>query len=60
VNCGKHIAALDKRDAADAVSAENNPPFEFTSGTIKHVTVNVSGEHYVDLDLEAIGMMNRD
>jgi arylsulfatase A-like enzyme len=48
------------RDSADAVSKEYRPPFEFTGGAIKNVTVNVSGEHYVDLELEAIAMMKRD
>jgi arylsulfatase len=48
------------RDSADSVSEEYKPPFEFTGGTIKNVTVNVSGEDYVDLELEAIGMMKRD
>ena len=48
------------RDSADAVSEEYKPPFEFTGGAIKNVTVNVSGEHYVDLELEALAMMKRD
>jgi len=48
------------RDSADSVSEEYTPPFEFTGGDIKQVTVNVSGDHYVDLELEAIGMMKRD
>jgi arylsulfatase len=48
------------RDSADAVSVEYKPPFEFTGGTIKKVTINVSGDHYVDLELEAIAMMKRD
>jgi arylsulfatase len=48
------------RDSADAVSEEYKPPFEFTGGTIKHVTINVSGEHFVDLELEALAMMKRD
>jgi arylsulfatase len=48
------------RDSADSVSEEYKPPFEFTGGTISNVTVNVSGEHYVDLELEALAMMKRD
>ena len=35
-------------------------PWAFSSGTIKQVVVDVSGEAYVDLEKEAIGMMKRD
>jgi arylsulfatase len=35
-------------------------PFEFAGGTISEVIVDVSGEPYVDLELEAFGMMKRD
>ena len=35
-------------------------PFPFRGGTIKEVIVDVSGEPYVDLELEAMGMMARD
>ena len=35
-------------------------PFEFTGGTISEVIVDVSGEQYVNLELEALGMQKRD
>jgi arylsulfatase len=35
-------------------------PWAFSGGTIKQVVVDVSGEAYVDLEKEAIGMMKRD
>ena len=35
-------------------------PFAFTGGTIKEAVVDVSGERYVDLELEALAMMKRE
>jgi hypothetical protein len=35
-------------------------PWAFTGGTIDRVVVDVSGEAYLDLEKEAIGMMKRD
>jgi arylsulfatase len=35
-------------------------PWAFTGGTIKHVAVDVSGEHYVDLEREAVAMLARE
>jgi arylsulfatase len=35
-------------------------PFAFTGGTIKEAIVDVSGEQYVDLELEALAMMKRE
>ena len=35
-------------------------PWSFVGGTIQRVIVDVSGEAYADLELEAIGMMSRD
>jgi arylsulfatase A-like enzyme len=35
-------------------------PYAFTGGTIKEAIVDVSGEHYVDLELEALAMMKRE
>ena len=35
-------------------------PFAFTGGTIKEAVVDVSGDHYVDLELEALAMMKRE
>ncbi|MFC7101102.1 hypothetical protein ACFQQB_11850 [Nonomuraea rubra] len=48
------------RDSADPVSSDYSAPFPFTGGTINKVTVNVSGEHYVDHDLEGLAMLARD
>jgi hypothetical protein len=35
-------------------------PYAFTGGTIKEAIVDVSGDHYVDLELEAMAMMKRE
>jgi arylsulfatase A-like enzyme len=35
-------------------------PFAFTGGTIKEAVVDVSGDQYVDLELEALAMMKRE
>jgi hypothetical protein len=35
-------------------------PYAFTGGTIKEAIVDVSGERYVDLELEALAMMKRE
>ena len=35
-------------------------PYAFSGGTIKEAIVDVSGEQYVDLELEALGMMKRE
>jgi arylsulfatase len=35
-------------------------PWAFTGGTIKKVMLDVSGEAYVDLEMEAIAAMKRD
>jgi arylsulfatase len=35
-------------------------PWAFTGGTIKTVMLDVSGESYVDLEMEAIAAMKRD
>ena len=35
-------------------------PYAFTGGTIKEAIVDVSGDHYVDLELEALAMMKRE
>jgi arylsulfatase len=48
------------RDSADAVSKEYTAPNPFTGGTIKKVTINVGGDHYVDLELEALAMLSRE
>jgi arylsulfatase len=35
-------------------------PHAFTGGTIKEAVVDISGEHYVDFELEALAMMKRE
>jgi hypothetical protein len=35
-------------------------PWAFTGGTIRQVIVDVSGEHYVDLEKEAVALMARE
>ena len=35
-------------------------PYAFTGGTIKEAVVDVSGEHYVDFELEALAMTKRE
>jgi hypothetical protein len=35
-------------------------PYAFTGGTIEEAIVDVSGERYVDLELEALAMMKRE
>ncbi|MEM8957861.1 MAG: arylsulfatase [Pseudomonadota bacterium] len=46
-------------DSGDAVSALYETPGEFEGGTIQAVAVSVSGEPYVDLELEAKRIMKR-
>ncbi len=50
------------RDSAAAVTDDyaGDMPWEFRGGTIKEVIADVSGESYLDLELEALGMMKRD
>jgi hypothetical protein len=50
------------RDPAEPVTDDypGSSPFAFTGGTIKEAVVDVSGEHYVDLELEALAMMKRE
>ena len=35
-------------------------PWPFTGGTINRVAVDVSGEHYIDLEREAAAMLMRE
>ena len=48
-------------DPASPVTEDypGSSPFAFT-GTIKHVIIDVSGEPYADLEMEALGMMKRE
>jgi arylsulfatase len=48
------------RDSASPVSPDYAPPFTFGGGTIEQVTVDVSGDQYVDFEKEAIGWLSRD
>jgi hypothetical protein len=54
LNVGKDPASPVTEDYA------GTRPFAFTGGTIKEAIVDVSGEHYVDLELEALAMMKRE
>ena len=45
---------------ADVVSDDYKPPFKFSGGTIEKVIVNISGEHVVDIELEALEMLSRE
>lgn len=47
-------------DSADAVSSSYSNPFPFTGGTLAGVTIDVSEESYLDLELEAIAMLSRE
>jgi len=35
-------------------------PYAFTGGTIREAIVDVSGDHYIDLEMEALAMMKRE
>ena len=48
------------RQSSDPVSAEYAPPFKFTGGTIKQVTINVSGADFFDLETEAKVIFERE
>ena len=48
------------RNPGDPVSKEFQSPYRFTGGRIKQVTINISGEHVVDLEKEAARMLARE
>ncbi len=50
------------RDPAEPVNDDypGTSPYPFTGGTIKEAIVDVSGDHYVDIELEALTMMKRE
>lgn len=48
------------RDNGDAVSEEYSPPFPFTGGEFKQVSINVRGDHYVDIEKEALVALARE
>jgi arylsulfatase len=50
------------RDPAAPVTSDysGSSPYTFTGGTIKQAVVDVSGEEYVDLEMEALALMKRE
>ena len=48
------------RDSASPVSPDYKAPYEFTGGTIDRVVIDVSGEHYVDHEMEVVAWLMRD
>ena len=50
------------KDPAEPVTGDYSgaSPYGFTGGTIKREIVDVSGEEYVDLELEALALMKRE
>ena len=50
------------RDSAAAVADDyaGDMPWAFKGSTIEEVIADVRGEPYLDLELEALGMMKRD
>ena len=46
--------------SADTVSRQYTNPFPFTGGKLLGVAVDVSGESYLDLELEAAAMLSRE
>ena len=50
------------RDPAETVTDDypGTSPYAFTGGIIKEAIVDISGEHYVDLEMEALAIMKRE
>jgi arylsulfatase len=50
------------RDPASPVTDDypGESPYAFTGGTIKEAIVDISGDQYIDLELEALAMMKRE
>jgi arylsulfatase A-like enzyme len=50
------------RDPGEAVTGDyaGTSPYAFTGGSIKEAIVDISGEPFVDLELEALAMMKRE
>jgi arylsulfatase A-like enzyme len=48
------------RMGADSVTKEYKAPFPWVGGTLKSVTFSVSGEHFRDLETEALAMLARE
>ena len=58
--CGEGLNIGREGGAPVTLDYSGVQPWKFTGGTIKRVIVDVSGEAYVDLELEAMAMMSRD
>jgi hypothetical protein len=50
------------RDPAEPITDDypDTSPYAFTGGNIKEAIVDVSGDHYIDLEMEALAMMKRE
>ena len=50
------------RDPGEPVTDDYSgiSPYAFTGGTIKDAIVDVSGDHYLDFEMEALAMMRRE
>jgi arylsulfatase A-like enzyme len=48
------------RSGPEALVDDYRPPFEVKGAVLERVLVNVSGEHYVDLETEALAMLARE
>ena len=50
------------KDPAEPVTADypGSSPYAFSGGTIKEAIVDVSGEPFIDLEMEAIAIMARE
>jgi arylsulfatase len=48
------------RDGPDAVSKEYKKPFPIKGGQLKQVTINIKGEHYHNLEMEALAMLAKE
>lgn len=57
---GLDASLIIGRSGADSVSPTYQPPFAFSGGAIKRVSVNVSGVQYVDEEMEAAAMLSRE
>ena len=50
------------RDPGEPVTGDypGTSPFRFSGGTIKQAVVDISGEQFVDLEMEALAMLKRE
>ena len=54
------VVLYDDNDSADTVSRQYTNPFPITGGKLLGVAVDVSGQQYLDLELEAAAMLSRE